>query len=52
MTSNLAKLRPRGSQPEMPHLPPIARDLLDDAKQPEPSKLPRWRRFAAFTRRW
>jgi hypothetical protein len=33
MTSNLAKLTPRGSQPELSHLPPIARDPLDDARE-------------------
>jgi hypothetical protein len=33
MTSNLAKLRPRGSQPELPHLPMIGCDPLDDARE-------------------
>ncbi len=31
MTSNVAKLVPRGAQ--LPHLPPIARDPLDDARE-------------------
>jgi len=33
MTSNVAKLRPRGPQRDLPHLPPIARDPLDDARE-------------------
>jgi hypothetical protein len=34
MTSNVAKLRPRGPhQRELPHLPPVARDPLDDARE-------------------
>jgi hypothetical protein len=33
MTTNVAKLRPRGPQRELPHLPPIARDPLDDARE-------------------
>jgi hypothetical protein len=33
MTSNLAKLRPRGLHPEVPRLPAIARDPLDDARE-------------------
>jgi hypothetical protein len=32
MNSNVAKLRPRGSQRNLtPHIPPIARDPIDDA---------------------
>jgi hypothetical protein len=33
MTTNVAKLRPRGAPHETPHLPPIARDPLDDARE-------------------
>jgi hypothetical protein len=33
VTTNVAKLTPRGSHPELPNLPPIARDPLDDARE-------------------
>jgi hypothetical protein len=33
MTNNVAKLAQRGSQRQLPHLPPIARDPLDDARE-------------------
>jgi|SRR5271165_2221318 len=33
MTSNVAKLAPRGSHAELPHLPPIALDVTDDIRE-------------------
>lgn len=33
MTSNVAKLTPRGSHPELPHLPSVARDVTDDIRE-------------------
>lgn len=33
MTSTVTQLQPRGPQRELPHLPPIARDPLDDARE-------------------
>ena len=33
MTSKVTQLARRGSQPELPHLEPIARDPLDDARE-------------------
>lgn len=33
MTSNVANFAPRGSQRELPHLPPPCRDPADDARE-------------------
>ncbi len=33
MTSTVTQFTPRGSQRELPHLPPISRDVTDDAKE-------------------
>jgi hypothetical protein len=33
MKSTVTQLQPRGSQRELPHLPPIARDPIDDARE-------------------
>ncbi len=33
MTSTVTNLTRPGSQPELPHLPPVARDPLDDARE-------------------